>query len=46
MAIVREGAEIVDMRFDKFRFARAPHDSVIERAGEELWEYGDDVESH
>ena len=46
MTIVREGAQIVNVSFDQIRFACAAHDAVIQRAGEELREYGDEIEAH
>src|SRR5450432_785455 len=46
MTVVRKCTQIVDVRFDEIGFARAPHDSVVERAREEFREYGDEIESH
>src|SRR5215470_14142700 len=46
VAVVGKLAQIVDMRFDEARFAGAPDDAEIERAGEKFGEDGDEVEAH
>src|SRR5271155_743667 len=46
MTIVRERAQIMNVRLDQIRFACAAHDTVIERTTEELREYGDQIKSH
>jgi hypothetical protein len=39
-------AQILDIYVDQARFARAPHDAVIKRAGEKLRENRNEVEAH
>ena len=46
MAIVRERAQVVHAYLHETRLARAPHDSVIERAGKKFWKNRDDIKPH
>ena len=46
MAVVRERAQVVHAHVHQASFARAPHDSVIERTGKKIRENGYDVKLH
>src|ERR1019366_754084 len=46
MAVMGEGAQVVDADVHQFGFARTAHDSVVERADKEIGKDGYDVELH
>ena len=46
MTIVREGAQVVDLRVHQARLARAPNNTVIERAGEKFRKNRDEIKLH
>jgi len=46
MPVMREIAQIMDVRFDQPRLARPPHNSIIQRPAKKLRKYRHNVESH